>query len=115
MGFPIESTGYWKKKFIEKKIAFVFVSRSVDDEGNRTQVIEATGEGGYISELQRIDLEAYSLAQERILCLARAGLEEKPVQNFLLKEKLESIHVDLLKLFLRLPKEERKFLREAIE
>lgn len=62
-----------------------------------------------------MNLEDYELTKARILGLAKLGLEEKPVQNFLLKEKLESIHTDLLRLFLRLPKQERMYMRETIE
>jgi len=121
MGFPNESLGYWKKKWKEKGLGYVLVEKILSENEELTEVpkemfrIIEVEEGIYTEWLFQMNLEDYELTKARILGLARLGLEEKPVQNFLLKEKLESIHTDILRLFLRLPKQERMYMRETIE
>jgi hypothetical protein len=116
--FPDEYIKKWKQRFLDKWLWFIFCKKinsdQLQDKGNWFEIIEIV-EGKYFNEITSINLEDYELTKQRILGLASLWLEEKHVPNFLLKEKAESLYIDLIKLFMRTPKQERMYIREKIE
>lgn len=109
--FPDSSLQLWTKKLVDKNLSYILIDKPPWKE----YIIKEHIPGIHFSEIFRIDIEDFTLTKERILGLAALGLQEKQTENFLLKEKLEDIHILLSQWLMKLPRKERQYFREKIE
>lgn len=111
--FPDSSLSLWLKKLTDNGLAYVLIEKPPWE--NKTYECKSHQAWKHFSSIFSISIEDYALTKERILWLATLWLKEKHTENFLLKDKIEDIHILLSQWLMKLPRKERYYFRDKIE
>ncbi len=111
--FPVISSDKRLNKLNENLLWYVIIDKEQKDWWE--YYVKSIIKWKYFTSIWNVNLEDYELTKKRILWLASIWLEEKTVQNFLLKEKLEQIYILLSMRMIKMPRKERYYFRDKIE